>query len=460
MDIINFPENFYEKAILNRCLNGEMALVLGSGVLPANTFKVPAHKKIFAAMVGDNYAGREITLPEMARHFIGDTETILALVNCSENYSSMALEKIINIAQVDAKIESVIAEVTDTLAEIRSADRPEDYPFEERLKTIADKLPAINKATKRIDEGLNMETLEAIERDVAAGGVTAIKTRIKKLDHYLGGGVKPGKLITIASRPGCGKTALATNIALSAALDGYRSLYFTIELDSQEITERYYCTQGRIKCSSMASRKFEPEEMDRLVYAAQVIQSLPLGVNSTTGGNWEFAETAIANECEINGCNLVVVDYIQQFHLQGRGISAREEINFITGRCKHLAMKYRVPFLILAQLNREVEKRIDKIPQLSDLKESGSIEQDSDFVAMLFRNEEHGKLMCRVAKNRQGESDIFFSLEADLATNKFLEGGDVDVVETTTEGPLSCGKFNPTPATAGRSRWGNRHDED
>ncbi len=422
MNIINIPGNFTEMALISEGLLGGITALLEKGVVP-QTFGDPHHQLIFATMVDLWHKGEPVTLPTVGGRLSGSPQAIVKLAEASDQgRTTQNLDYLISVAKIDSRKRATIEHGEQLLAEAKSSLSGEEYDFLERM-IASSGFEMAESVNDRMSENLNDSTLEAIERDIVAGGVRCIRTGIKKLDHLLGGGLKPGKLVTIAARPGCGKTALATNIALFSAHKSFRSLYITIELNSAEITERHYCTEGAINTRMMASRQFDEDSKERLVAAARRIHNLPLAVNSTTGGSWAKVELAIKTECTIKNAELIIIDYIQQFHLEDKKLTPREEITYMTGRCKQLAMAYQVPIIMVAQLNRDLEKRADNIPQMSDLKESGSIEQDSDIIIMLFKKkvDEVEKLACKIAKNRSGETGNFF-IHADFSINKFYEG--------------------------------------
>ena len=175
----------------------------------------------------------------------------------------------------------------------------------------------------------------------------------------------------------------------------------------------------------MSNRKLEDNHFDALGKSVDRMKDFLVSVDSKTGGSWERAAMTIRNQASYNGVNVVFLDYVQQFRTQNKKASMRENISEITSQCKTLAMELNICIVMIAQLNRDIDKRNDKTPLNSDLKESGSIEQDSDVVIMLsFNSDEKSEmnetgLWAYVTKNRQGNVAKHL-LKHDFAINKFF----------------------------------------
>lgn len=410
-----------ELSVIAHCFGGKLHEILSDGLKP-EMFSNPDNAEIFTTIVANDMKDRTCDLVSIGSMFQTRPDIIKKLVSATEqSASTQNIGYAIGVIKSAHVRKSLLRKMHEVYTAAIRVPITDEYNLEERIAGIIGDVEVSSK-NEMSNEGLTRDTIDDISRDVEAGGVRAIKTGIDILDAHLGGGLKPGRLVTVAARPGCGKTALATNITLKAAEDGFRPHYITIEISAREIIERLFCTVGRINTTSMSRRDFKSDELDRLAASAETIQRLPISVNSTTDGMWEKAEISINVACRYKQANLVVIDYIQQFHLSGKKMTAREEISHITSRCKNLAMKHKVPFLIVAQLNRDIEKRAVKEPLLSDLKESGSIEQDSDTVIMLY-DKGDGDIYARIAKNRSGTNgDI--RLNADLSINKFYSRAD------------------------------------
>ena len=222
-------------------------------------------------------------------------------------------------------------------------------------------------------------------------GIVGVPTGLTDLDARLGGMHKQD-LVIIAGRPSMGKTALATNIAFHAARNiekkGVKSTvaFFSLEMSSEQLSTRILSEQAKIKSNDIRRGKVSENEFEKFIETSKNIYDLPLYIDETPA----ITIAAISNRSRrikrLFGLDLVVVDYIQLMRSSGRKYDGRvQEISEITQGLKALAKELDVPVLALSQLSRAVEQRDDKKPQLSDLRESGSIEQDADVVMFVYR---------------------------------------------------------------------------
>jgi len=222
-------------------------------------------------------------------------------------------------------------------------------------------------------------------------GIVGVPTGLTDLDARLGGMHKQD-LVIIAGRPSMGKTALATNIAFHAARNiekkGIKSTvaFFSLEMSSEQLATRILSEQAKIKSNDIRRGKVSENEFEKFIETSKNIYDLPLYIDETPA----ITISAISNRSRrikrLFGLDLVVVDYIQLMRSSGRKYDGRvQEISEITQGLKALAKELDVPVLALSQLSRAVEQRDDKKPQLSDLRESGSIEQDADVVMFVYR---------------------------------------------------------------------------
>jgi replicative DNA helicase len=217
------------------------------------------------------------------------------------------------------------------------------------------------------------------------------------------GGLHKSDLIILAGRPGMGKTALATNIAFNAAnrwrrdqADGIepaksvgaKVAFFSLEMSADQLATRILSEQAQISSEKLRMGKISREEMHNLSFAAREIQDLPLLIDDTPGLTIAALRTRARRMQRRHQIGMIVIDYLQLLQGSGRSNDNRvNEISEISRGLKTLAKELNVPVLALSQLSRAVESREDKRPQLSDLRESGSIEQDADIVLFIFREE-------------------------------------------------------------------------
>ena len=248
---------------------------------------------------------------------------------------------------------------------------------------------------------------EAIDMAAAAyqrdGGLSGISTGLKDLDEKLGG-LQPSDLVILAGRPAMGKTSLATNIAYSVAAayeadhnpdgtvkvtNGGVVAFFSLEMSAEQLATRIVSEQAGISSERIRRGKIGEDEFHRLVEASQRLQSIPLYIDATGGLTIAQVAARARRLKRQRGLGLVVVDYLQLLAGSARRAADGrvQEVTEITTGLKALAKELHVPILALSQLSRQVENRDDKRPQLADLRESGSIEQDADVVMFIYREE-------------------------------------------------------------------------
>ena len=221
-------------------------------------------------------------------------------------------------------------------------------------------------------------------------GIVGVPTGLTDLDDRLGG-LHKSDLLIIAGRPSMGKTALATNIAFNAAKkiqdDGRKSTiaFFSLEMSSEQLSTRILAEQSRIKSNDIRRGRISEDQFDKFIETSKNISELPLYIDETPA----ISIAALSNRARrikrLYGLDMVVVDYIQLMRAANFRDGRVQEISEITQGLKALAKELSVPVLALSQLSRAVEQRDDKKPQLSDLRESGSIEQDADVVMFVYR---------------------------------------------------------------------------
>jgi replicative DNA helicase len=268
--------------------------------------------------------------------------------------------------------------------------------------------------------------VEQAERALNSGGhVSGVTTGLDSVNAKLGG-LHPSDLIILAGRPGMGKTSLATNIAFNAARrlvrdreDGIADeksvgaavAFFSLEMSADQLATRILSENSGISSENLRMGKISQQDFRNLARAAAELESLPLYIDDTPGLTIAALRTRARRLKRQRGIGAIVVDYLQL--LQGSGKSSEgnrvQEISEISRGLKQLAKELSVPVLALSQLSRAVESREDKRPQLSDLRESGSIEQDADMVWFVFREEYY--VAAREPK-RPGEGDDAKSFEA------------------------------------------------
>ena len=248
-----------------------------------------------------------------------------------------------------------------------------------------------------------------------------IPTGFQGIDNALGGGMVPEGLYILAARPGCGKTTLGLQIAENAAKAGIRTLFISLEMSIDQLTARRLAVQTGMPAGDILMKKLDPEQCESMAKAVESLRTRPLAFNAVR-------KTGVSGigllARQVRECGLVVVDYLGLLQYE-EGKSLYEQVTKTSNALKRLACSLGIPILCLAQLNREIEGR-QGAPRLSDLRDSGAIEQDADGVLLLHRPPMETSsqstpvtLVCTVAKNRHGP------MGKEIELNWYLRNGRI-----------------------------------
>jgi replicative DNA helicase len=268
-------------------------------------------------------------------------------------------------------------------------------------------------------KGLLKQVFSSLDqRFASAGGITGVPSGFTGLDEHTAG-LQPTELIILAARPAMGKTSFALSIAQNCALGGWPTLVFSLEMSSMQLAERMLCSEARVDSSALRRGMLQRQDMTNLTYAANTLSKAPIMIDDTPALSLRELRARcrrfVSNK-EIMGdkeFGLIIVDYLQLMRgsTQTRNGSREQEISEISRGLKSLAKELNCPVLALSQLNRGLESRTDKRPQLSDLRESGAIEQDADLIVFIYRDvvynpdiDEEKKKVAEIilGKNRHG----------------------------------------------------------
>ena len=254
-----------------------------------------------------------------------------------------------------------------------------------------------------------------------------IPTGFPDLDKLIGGGLKRGEMFVLAARPSIGKTALALNIirniiSKEATPRRKRVAFFSLEMSDTQIAQRMLCTEAKIPITAFYERRFEPSDLPKLTGAVAALRKTELFIDATPGISvYELRAKARKLKAQAD-IDMIVIDYLQLMKAGGSEESRQVTVANISGGLKAVAKELNIPVLVLAQLNRETEKggggggkaekQADSLPKLSNLRESGAIEQDADVVCFIHRNREDSKegsgkdaiTYLIVEKNRNGKT--------------------------------------------------------
>ena len=254
------------------------------------------------------------------------------------------------------------------------------------------------------------ETVDRIDLLHQAGGdITGIPTGYTEFDKMTAG-LQPGDLIIIAGRPSMGKTTLAVNIAENAAIGSkVPTAIFSMEMPSQQLAFRMISSLGRVDQTHLRTGRFPDEDWSRINTAVQLMSEAPIYIDDTGGLSPTEVRARARRLKRERGLGLIVLDYLQLMQVPGNTENRATEISEISRSLKALAKELGLPIIVLSQLNRSVEQRVDKRPVMSDLRESGAIEQDADLIVFIYREEVYDKDTPRkglasinIAKQRNG----------------------------------------------------------
>lgn len=400
-----------EQALLGAILVNNEAFDRVSSFLAPDHFFDPLHARIYeisGKLIGQGKQATPITLktffdheeplegltvPQYLGRLAANATTIINAADYGQTIHDLSVRRSLIIigedmvntayeASVDEPPEQQISEAEQQLYKIA-----ENGKYGSGFCTFADAL------TDAIEMANN-----AYQRD---GGLSGTATGLVDLDGKMGG-LQKSDLIIVAGRPSMGKTALATNIAFNVAKEFDRIRreegeeahpgavgFFSLEMSSEQLATRILAEQAEVSSEKIRRGMIEPDDFQRLVRVSQQLQELPLYIDQT-GGITVAQLAARARKLKRQmGLGLIVVDYLQLLSGSSKRASDGrvQEITEITTGLKALAKELAVPIMALSQLSRQVEQRDDKRPQLSDLRESGSIEQDADVVMFVYREE-------------------------------------------------------------------------
>ncbi|MCQ2978824.1 MAG: replicative DNA helicase [Clostridia bacterium] len=409
-----------ERAILSACITDKEAIIDVTGKITKDDFFVEEHKVIFEAiedLFNDNINVDLVVLYNKitANGYKG---TVIDIPYLSEIASEVAItDNVINYAAI-IKDKSILRNVIKNNKEVLKECYAGDKPTSEILQQVeSDVFKLLSQKTtsdySHISEVIK-SALEKIEELYAnKGQLTGVPTGFTDLDRMTSG-LQQNEMVLVAARPAMGKTAFAINIVENAAIKkGVPTAIFSLEMSKEQITNRIISGYAMIEATKMKNGSFEEGDFDKLMNAAAVIKNAPIFIDDTPGISVAELRAKCRRLKVENDIGLVVIDYLQLMEANpGRsGRSRQEEVSEISRNIKGIARELKAPVIALSQLSRSCEARPDKRPMLSDLRESGAIEQDADIVMFLYRDEYYNPETERknegeviIAKNRSGQT--------------------------------------------------------
>ena len=368
-------------------------------IVSSINFYDPMHQKIFAAIENLVYKGMLANPITLKNFFENEKDELnvpdyLVKVTKFSTSSRQAIEYSKIIYDMFVRRELVkISENTIDAAKLNDLNVNGQNIIEnsERLLFDLAEKGSFNSALVKFDEAMRQTIEMATTAYKNEEGIVGVPTGLTELDDRLGG-LHNSDLIIIAGRPSMGKTALATNIAFNAAekiqQSGKKSsiAFFSLEMSSEQLSTRILAEQSRIKSNDIRRGKISDDQFDKFIETSKNISELPLYIDETPAISIAAMSNRARRIKRLFGLDMIVVDYIQLMTGAMNNRDGRvQEISQITQGLKAIAKELKVPVVALSQLSRAVEQRDDHKPQLSDLRESGSIEQDADVVMFVYR---------------------------------------------------------------------------
>jgi replicative DNA helicase len=442
-----------EQALLGAILIDNVTLERVSSVLKSEHFYDPLHQRIYEVMHGQFDKGGMIITP-LTLNAAMKADPGLVEVGGHAYLSGLAaaapaMPNVRDYARIlhDLAVRRGLIHIGEDIVN-GAYEAPHERPPQTQIEEAEKALYRLSD-TARYGEGplefseSLRRTIELAERAQARGGrISGVATGFSDIDSLLGG-LQPSDLIIVAGRPGMGKTSLATNMAFNAARAyvqdmeagaeqsrGAPVLFFSLEMAAQQLSARILSEQTEIEMWKIRNGKFAESEWEKFVLTMQELSTLPLYIDDT--GGISIAQIAararrLKREKKIG---LVIIDHIQLVGSSRRAENRVQEITEISKGLKVLAKDLDVPVIALSQLSRGVDSRDDKRPVLSDLRESGSIEQDADVVMFVYREEyylksrepepgtpEHGKWLEKLERSHR-RAEVLVEKHRHGATNK------------------------------------------
>ena len=439
-----------EEAILGAIMLEKGAFEVVAEILKPNCFYVDSHQRIFSAMQSlaqKNMAIDMLTVVEELRTAedldqVGGPYAVAKLTNAVvssaniEFHARIVLQKFIQRELIRISGEIIGDAYEDSTDVFDLLDLAESKLFEitnnHLRKNFDDIASVLVKTVERIEDMRNRQE-----------DITGVPSGFETLDKITYGW-QPTDLIILAARPSVGKTAFALNLARSAAMNPQKPTavaVFSLEMSAGQLVTRILSAQSEVPLEKITRGRLEPHEMTQLFKkGVEPLQKAPIFIDDTAALNIFELRAKCRRLKTKHDVGLIIIDYLQLMSGSGDNRSNREqEISRISRDLKGLAKELQVPIIALSQLSREVEKRKEgaKIPQLSDLRESGAIEQDADMVMFLYRPDYYeltqdqngevnkGDTYVKIAKHRNGSLETI-KLHATLSIQRFEEANDGD----------------------------------
>lgn len=426
-----------EKTVLGNCIDGadKVAALIEQGIGRTH-FALPAHQKIWAAFEALSKTPEKLNIADLIQHLesSGELEGVGGHVGLVELATNFAYHfqfkpsvKILTASKKKRDVESLFISGLEKLQDPTLSEGEVLAEAEKMMSSLRETYGVAQVA--RMADG-TQKVVEGLEFRIKNPGQTkGLPTGYPSLDRMLDG-LQKTSMIVIGARPAVGKTSFMTNILYNLAAEGVPVGMFSLEMSKEQLLERTLFGMSKINAANLRRGiKLTKWQQEAFTNAVRKVKSLPFFVDDRGALRIDQIQATARRMVADHGVRCIGVDYLQLANPTGRQVSREREVSEISAGLKALAKELNIPVIVLAQLNREAEKRAGKeagVPRVSDLRDSGSIEQDADQIMLLYRpyvmdkdaNPEEAKVI--VGKNRFGETG-YIDLKWDAAATTYRE---------------------------------------
>lgn len=412
------PQNIEaEQAVLGAIFLTDEALVSATELLMPEDFYRAAHQRIYQIMMDLAEKGEPVDLVTVTselqdRKWLDEIGGVSYLADLANSVPTAAnVEYYSKIVEEKSILRRLIKVATNITAEGYASEEEVDSILDEAEKTILEVSNRKNTGAFISIKDVLIETYDRIEMlQQHKGEITGIPTGFAELDKMTAG-FQRNDLIIVAARPSVGKTAFALNISQNVATrTGENVAIFSLEMGASQLVQRMLCAEGNIDAQRMRTGALNTEDWQKLTMAMGSLSKAGIYIDDTPGIKVNDIRAKCRRLKQEQGLGMIMIDYLQLIVGNGRsGENRQQEVSEISRSLKAIARELEVPVIALSQLSRGVESRQDKRPMMSDIRESGSIEQDADIVAFLYRDDYYDKetenqniIEIIIAKQRNG----------------------------------------------------------
>ena len=424
-----------EQSVIGAIFLEPQALITASEILMPDDFYRTAHQKIFQTMIRLSDQGKAIDVVTVTEELsakkeledVGGLSYLSELANAVPTAANIA--HYAKIVEEKALLRRLIRTATKIVEDGYTREDEVEVLLSEAEKKMMEVANRKNAGDFKHVKDVLVQTYDNIEQlQFREGDVTGIPTGFRDLDRITAG-FQRNDLIIVAARPSVGKTAFSLNIAQSVAVKARENVaIFSLEMGADQLVMRMLCTEGNIDAQVLRTGTLEEEDWRKLTIAMGSLSNAGIFIDDTPGVRVNEIRAKCRRLAQEHGLGMILIDYLQLIQGSGRpGENRQQEVSEISRSLKGLARELKVPVIALSQLSRGVEQRQDKRPMMSDLRESGSIEQDADIVAFLYRDDYYDKesesknqIEIIIAKQRNGPTGTV-TLAFKKEYNKFLD---------------------------------------